>query len=117
MKLGSKYDLLNTPHNLKRKQIYWSTYLQSVEKIQRKLQEELVSHTMQYQTIIFSEQLSKLSMLKNPVNLSKNIFFSIALLQAYLQYVCNISTTCWKDPMKALTGVDFTKYALSTIIY
>ena len=35
MKLGSKYDLLNTPCILKYKQIYWSKYLQSVEKIQR----------------------------------------------------------------------------------
>ena len=31
MKLGSKYDLLDTPHILKYKQIYWSKYLQSVE--------------------------------------------------------------------------------------
>ena len=35
MKLGSKYDLLNTPRILKYKQIYWSKYLQSVEKIKR----------------------------------------------------------------------------------
>ena len=34
MKLGSKYDLLNTPRKLKYKQIYWSKYLQCVEKIQ-----------------------------------------------------------------------------------
>ena len=31
MKLGSKYDLLDTPRILKYKQIYWSTYMQSVE--------------------------------------------------------------------------------------
>ena len=31
MKLGSKYDLLDTPCILKYKQIYWSKYLQSVE--------------------------------------------------------------------------------------
>ena len=37
MKLGSKYDLLDPPTNLKCKQIYWSKYLQSVEKIQWKL--------------------------------------------------------------------------------
>ena len=37
---------------------------ESVEKVQWKLLEELVSHTMQYQTIIFSEHLSKLAMLK-----------------------------------------------------
>ena len=37
MKLGSKYDLLDTPRNLKYKQIYWNKYLQSVEMIQWKL--------------------------------------------------------------------------------
>ena len=37
MKLGSKYDLLRYPRNLKCKQIYWSKYLHSVEKIQWKL--------------------------------------------------------------------------------
>ena len=36
MKLG-KYDLLDTPHILKYKQIYWSKYLQSAEKTQWKL--------------------------------------------------------------------------------
>ena len=34
MKLGSKYDLLDTPCILKYKQIYWRKYLQSVEMIQ-----------------------------------------------------------------------------------
>ena len=34
MKLGSKYDLLDTPCVLKFKQIYGSEYLQIVEKIQ-----------------------------------------------------------------------------------
>ena len=34
MKLGSKYDLLDIPRKMKYKQIYWSKYLQSVEKIQ-----------------------------------------------------------------------------------
>ena len=32
MKLGSKYGLLDTPHNLKYKEIYQSNYLQIVEK-------------------------------------------------------------------------------------
>ena len=37
----------------------------------------------------------------------KNNFFGIKLLHAYLQYLCNI--------LKAIGGVDFTKYALSPI--
>ena len=37
MKLDSKYNLLDTPDNLKCKQIYWSKYLHSVEKIHWKL--------------------------------------------------------------------------------
>ena len=43
-------------------------------------------------------------------------FFSIKLLHAHLQYVCNISAKHWKDPMKALRGVDFTKYVPWVII-
>ena len=54
--------------------------------------------------------------LKNPV-IVKKYFFSIKLLYAHLQYVCNIPAKCWKDLMKALVGgVDFAKYALSVII-
>ena len=34
-----------------------------------------------------------------------------------LKYVYNITAKCWQDPMKALRGVDFIKYALSTIFY
>ena len=52
---------------------------------------------------------------KNSVNF-KLIFFSINLLYAHLQYVCNISAKCWKDLMKSLGGFDFTKYVLSVII-
>ena len=45
---------------------------------------------------------------QNPVNV-KNYFFSIKLLHAHLQYVCNIPTMHLKDTLKALGGVDFTK--------
>ena len=45
---------------------------------------------------------------QNPVNLSK-LFFSIKLLHAHFQYVCNIPTMHLKDTLKALIGVDFTK--------
>ena len=31
----------------------------------------------------------------------KKYFFNIKLLHAHLQYVCNISAKCWKDPVKA----------------
>ena len=41
----------------------------------------------------------------------KKYFFSTKLLHAHLQYVCNISARHWKDPMKALSGADFTKYS------
>ena len=34
-----------------------------------------------------------------------------------LKYVYNITAKCWQDPVKALKGVDFIKYALSTIFY
>ena len=34
----------------------------------------------------------------------KTYFFCIKLLHAHLQYVCNVSSKSWKDPMKALRG-------------
>ena len=36
-------------------------------------------------------------------------------LHAHLQYVCNIPTKYQMNILKALGGVDFTKYALSPI--
>ena len=54
---------------------------------------------------------------KNLVSLSKNIFSA----SNFFMHIFNMSVTylqkCWKDAVKALRGVDFTKYALSTIIY
>ena len=67
----------------------------------------------------FSEQLSKLAMLKTLSVCQKIIFsalnffmhiFNMSVL--YLQSVEKI-----QDPVKALRGVDFTKYALSSIIH
>ena len=45
----------------------------------------------------------------------KNYFFSIKLLHALLQYVCNIPAKYQISILKALGGVDFTKYALLPI--
>ena len=45
----------------------------------------------------------------------KNIFLDIKLLHAHLKYVCNISAKYQMNILKALGGVDFTKYALFTI--
>ena len=42
-------------------------------------------------------------------------FFSIKLLHAHLQYVCNIPAQYQMNILKALGGVDFTKYALLPI--
>ena len=39
-------------------------------------------------------------------------FFSIILLHAYLQYLWHISAKYQKRILKAVGGVDFTKYAL-----
>ena len=44
-----------------------------------------------------------------------NMFFGIKLLHAHLQYVCNIPAKYQMNILKALGGVDFTKYALSHI--
>ena len=45
----------------------------------------------------------------------KNNFFGIKLLQAHLQYACKIHAKYQMNILKALGGVDFTKYALSQI--
>ena len=61
---------------------------------------------------------SKYDLLDTPsILFIKKYFSCIKLLHAHLQYVCNISSKCRKEPVKALRGVDFTKYALYTIIY
>ena len=60
--------------------------------------------------------ITKMAKLKT-LKFVKKYFFSIKLLQAHLHDICNTSAKCWKDPAKALRGADFTKYALSTIIY
>ena len=43
------------------------------------------------------------------------IFFGIKLLHAHLKYVCNIHAKYQLNILKALGGVDFTKYALLPI--
>ena len=53
---------------------------------------------------------------QNAVNLSKIIFSALKLLYAHLHYVCNILTKYQNDSLKALGGVNFTKYALLSII-
>ena len=92
------------------------TYLQSAEKIQWKLLEELISQSMPYQLLFLDAVIQKWLSYK-PCKFVKIHFFSIKLLHAHFQYVCNISAKCWKDLVKALRGVDFTMYALTTIIY
>ena len=58
--------------------------------------------------------VEKFTKLKNAVNLSKIIFFSIKHLHAHLQYVCNTLAKHLKDTLKALgVELDFTKYTLS----
>ena len=66
---------------------------------------------------IYNVWLSENGYVKNPVSLSKNIFSAsifvmhiVSMSETYLQSVK-------KDPVKALTCVDFAKYALSIIIY
>ena len=58
---------------------------------------------------------TKTDQVQNVVNLSKINFFGIKLLHAHLQYVCNIPPKYQMNILKALGGVDFTKYALSPI--
>ena len=50
-----------------------------------------------------------------PCKFVKKYFFSIKLLHAHLQYVCNIPAKYQMNILKALGGVDFTKYVLLPI--
>ena len=46
----------------------------------------------------------------------KYYFLSIKFIHAILQFVCNISVNYLKDTLKAVIGVNFTKYALLQFI-
>ena len=67
---------------------------------------------MNYQPLLYISNGQKMAMLKNAVNLSKIYFFIIIILHAHLQYVWNMSAKYQKRILKAVGGVDFTKYAL-----
>ena len=56
---------------------------------------------------------TKIGLVQNAV-LSK-IMFGIKLLHAHLQYGCNIPAEYQMNILKALGGVDFTKYTLIPI--
>ena len=71
---------------------------------------------MHYYPLVNMKSGQKLAELKNAVNLSKIFFFGIKLLHAHLQYVCNIHAKYQMNILKALGGVDFTKYALLPIV-
>ena len=68
-------------------------------------------------TIIYLMQSSENGQVKNPVSLSKNIFSA----SNFFMHIFNISVTYMqsveKIQQRPLRGDDFTKYALSTIVY
>ena len=66
--------------------------------------------------IIVYKQWSKNGYVEKCCKFVKNYFFSIIILHAHLQYAWNMSAKYWKEILKALGGVDFTNYALPTII-
>ena len=53
---------------------------------------------------------------KNAVNLSKIIFWTLDSFMEIYNMSCNIQAKHWMDTLKSLDGVDFTKYALLSII-
>ena len=59
------------------------TYLQSAEKIQWKLLEELISQSMPYQPLFTWRSHSKMAKLKT-LSVCQKILFSIKLLYAHL---------------------------------
>ena len=111
MKLDSKYDLLDTPtpHPLS----CWYTNRFTEVNICKMLNEVNICTINHYllDAVVCKWLSYKLC------KFVKKYFFCIKLLHAHPQYVCNISSKCWKDPVKALRGVDFTKNTLSNISY
>ena len=69
-----------------------------------------------YALLLISQyvQWSKIGKVKNAVNLSKNNLCK-SVLHAHLQYVSKIPAKYQMNILKALGGVDFTKYALLPI--
>ena len=60
--------------------------------------------------------VKKLARLNKSCKFVKNDIFSMKIIHAHLKYIWNKSTKNFKERLKALGGVDFTKYALPTII-
>ena len=48
--------------------------------------------------------------LKKSCKFVKNYFFSMKIIHAHLKYIWNKSTKNLKETLKALRGVDFTKF-------
>ena len=67
-------------------------------------------------TIIVYKQCPKNGYVEKCCKFVKNYFFIIIILHAHFQYVWNMSAKYWKEILKALGGVDFTNYALPTIV-
>ena len=92
------------------------TYLQSAAKIQWKLLEELISQNMHYRPLFARCSHQKMAKLKT-LQVCPNIFSA----SNFFMHICNMSVTYLqsveKIQWKFLRGVDFTKYALSNIIY
>ena len=59
---------------------------------------------------------NKLAKLNKSCKFVKNLIFSMKIIHAHLKYIWNKSTKNLNETLKALGGVDFTRYALPTII-
>ena len=76
------------------------TYLQNAEKIQWKLQEELVSQRMPFQTLFTRSSRRKMAEVKNPISLLKNIFsasiFFMHIFNMSVKYLQSVGKIQWK---------------------
>ena len=76
------------------------------------------SRRSEFQKVIKYVHWMKTDYVQSAVNLSKIFFFFCntgKFLHAHLQYVCNITAKYQMNILKAIGGVDFTKYALLPI--
>ena len=100
MKFGSEYDLLDTP-------VIWNTKRFTEVTIYKVFKRSSGSSRKNWfhKVCSINHHLLRAVVRKwlscKPCQFVQKYFFSIKFLHAYFPYVYNISTQCWKDPLKA----------------
>ena len=77
----------------------------------------MISQCSHYQPLLTRCSCRKMANFKTlSVCQKKKFFFSASNFHMHIFHMSHISAKCWKVPIKALRGIDFTKDVLSVII-